>query len=222
MNYFKVEKSLPLYEQIYYSLKKMIMDGVFQPGERIFESKIAREFGISRSPVREAIRSLQNEGLLILDQKSQILVYRPSLHDIKEIYQCRMALESMAASLAASQVNDQEIEELEQVLSLTKKALEENDPNEAINQNAKFHDLIIQFSRNRRLQTQLESLRALTHFYRVHNFQGKSRGRTILSDHHGILTELKNRNPEKASHVMSQHMMRDMNHLLQLFQNNNK
>lgn len=86
-----VDKRMPYYEQCYYTIKNMIFNGKFKPGERINETQLTKDFNVSKSPVREAIRILEKEGLLVVD-KSRVLVYEPTVKDIKEVYFCRMAL----------------------------------------------------------------------------------------------------------------------------------
>src|SRR4051794_17322207 len=86
MNGFMIEKPVPYYEQFYHSIKAMIFEGKFKPGERIIENKLAKEFNVSKSPIREAIRMLEQEGLIVMDEKSRMIVYQPTLKDVEEIY----------------------------------------------------------------------------------------------------------------------------------------
>lgn len=112
MNDYPIEKRPPYYEQFYHSIKKMIFEGKFKPGERINETQLAREFGVSKSPVREAIRVLEKEGLVLVDEKSKVVVYEPTMRDVEEIYFCRMALESFAVRLATEVASDEQMEQL--------------------------------------------------------------------------------------------------------------
>jgi DNA-binding GntR family transcriptional regulator len=213
---YSLEKSLPYYEQIYHSIKQMIFQGVFAPGDRIYEAKIAREFNVSRSPVREAVRALEKDGLLFIDGKSQITVYKPTMRDVEEIYQCRMALESLAAELTTRLASSHELEEIEKTLIQTKDGLEHKDDQNKdilVSLNGRFHDLITRFSRNKRLQKQLDDLRSLTYYYRVINFQGDNRAGVIFNEHQKIFTYIKQRNEQKASSVMAEHITNDLNHL---------
>ncbi|MEB3103615.1 GntR family transcriptional regulator [Ferviditalea candida] len=219
MDQFSVEKSVPYYDQIYYSIKQMIMQGVFKPGERIYEAKMARDFKVSRSPVREAVRALEKEGLLFIDDKSRVTVYKPTLGDMEDIYQCRIILESLAAKLAARLASNRELKEIETTLVQTRKYIEEKNPQRSetiIALNSRFHDLIIQFSQNKRLQKQLYDLRSLSYYYRVLNFQGKNRDWTIFNEHKGIFEAIKERDEEKAGARMSDHVTHDMHNLIKM------
>jgi len=104
-----IEKKKTIHGQVYQLIKNRIIDGTYPPRERLYEAKLAREFGVSRSPIREAIRMLENEGLLLQDIHSRIFVYHPSSNDVEQIYQCRQVLESLAVSLTAKLASPTEL-----------------------------------------------------------------------------------------------------------------
>jgi DNA-binding GntR family transcriptional regulator len=219
MDSYSVEKPVPFYDQLYHKIKKMIFDGFFKPGERIVESKLARDMNVSRSPVREAIRALEKEGLVVIDEKSRIIVYMPTVQDMEDVYQCRMALESLAVRLFIQRAADDEVNLIEETLRLTQTKIEHcegYDKDEVISLNARYHDLIIQFSRNIRLQKQLSDLKSLSYLYRVLNFRGENRANIILNEHREIFDAIKQRNEQKASDSMIAHLNHDYNHLLEL------
>lgn len=221
MDRFAIDKPVPFYDQIYNSMKQMIVQGVFQPGERIYEAKLAREFSVSRSPVREAVRALEKEGLLVIDDKSKITVYKPSMKDVEDIYQCRMVLESLAARLTTRLSSNRELKEIETTLVQTKKLLEGEDEQKSetvISLNAKFHDLLVQYSQNKRLQKQIHDLRSLTYYFRVLNFQGENRKWTIFNEHQEVFEAIKERDEEKAGSVMTAHINNDLIHLKNIIQ----
>lgn len=222
MDRFSIEKPTPYYDQIYNSIKQMIIQGIFQPGDRIYEARIAREFNVSRSPVREAVRALEKEGLLMIDDKSRITVYKPTMKDVEDIYQCRMVLESLAAQLTTRFASNRELKEIESTLVHTKKHIEgdedEKKKETIILLNAKFHDLIVQFSQNKRLQKQIHDLRSLTYYFRVLNFQGENRKWFILNEHQEVFATIKERDEEKAGRVMTEHINNDLRHLKNILQ----
>ncbi len=221
----ELEKSLPYYDQIYHSIREMIFNGILKPGERIFEAKIARDFNISRSPVREAVKILEKEGLLVIDEKSRITVFQPTAREFKEIYECRIMLEALAAQLTARLASRKELEELGEVLAKTRMYLAEKDEQNrdaVIALNARFHDLITQFSQNRRLQQQLHDLRSLCHYYRVINFNGENRDWTIYKEHEEIYQHLVNRDEKNASLAMSKHISNDLRHFKKMILGSNE
>ncbi|MEW9669437.1 GntR family transcriptional regulator [Ammoniphilus sp. 3BR4] len=214
MDEYAVEKSLPYYDQIYQSIREMIFNGVFKPGERVYEAKIAREFNVSRSPVREAVKILEKEGLLVVDDKSRISVFNPTVKDFEEIYQCRIVLESLATQLTTRLATQEQLSEIENVIVQTRKYLEKEDHNREsiIDLNAEFHELITRYSQNSRLQKQLYDLRSLSHYYRVMNFKGDKREWTLYKEHEEILNFMLARDAEKASAAMAKHITNDLLH----------
>jgi DNA-binding GntR family transcriptional regulator len=215
---YSIKKSLSYHEQVYKSLKEMIFKEVFQPGERIYETKIAREFEISRSPVREAIRALEQEGLLVTDEKSRVTVYEPTLKDVEDIYECRKALESLAASLAARHARDEDIKKLSENLKQSREVIRNLKDNqkgskEMLHLNTEFHQIIRRSTNNKRLQKQINDLQSLTYFYRKLNMEGEQRCQRIVKEHEEIFELIKNRDEEKTLLLMKEHINNDLQHL---------
>lgn len=213
-----LEKALPFYLQIQQTIKERIWHGEYKPGDRLYEAQLAKQFSISRSPVREAIRTLINEGLLIMDEKSQITVYKPTLKDVKDIYGCRIALESAAVALAAERATGSQIAELERILAGTETAIKQNDKEEIVKWNTKFHEQIILISENVRLKKLVDELHSLTYYYRLLNIEGNERGQTILKGHKEIFNAIRERDPEKAAQSLMQHTQEDLKNLIKLIE----
>lgn len=221
MSGFMIEKPIPYYEQFYHSIKAMIFEGKFKPGERIVETQLAKEFNVSKSPIREAIRMLVQEGLIVMDEKSRMIVYEPTLKDVEEIYFCRKALESFAVKLMIKKATDNEIKEIEQLLLETEKAIQDSEEDSTIiTLNASFHNLIIEFTKNERLKKQIKDLKSLMYFFRVMNFQGGHRAEDILKQHWNIFIHIKNREEEEAAQAMLDHLQLDVEHLTQVLNKN--
>ncbi|WP_066289946.1 GntR family transcriptional regulator [Bacillus sp. FJAT-29937] len=222
MNTFEIEKPVRYYDQVYNSIREMIVQGVLKPGDKIFEAKIARELDISRSPVREAVRALEKEGLLVIDGKSRITVYKPTMKDIEDIYECRMALESLAARLTTRLASGQEIKKIENTVLNAKRYLDDAAKEQhrlaLIAENTQFHDLITKYSQNIRLKKQLRDLYSLSHYYRVLNFQGENRELVVFNEHLEILNFMKRRDEEKAAFMMRKHLETDLTHLKEIFE----
>ncbi|WP_028402779.1 GntR family transcriptional regulator [Ectobacillus panaciterrae] len=217
MNDFLIEKPVPYYEQFYHSIKKMIFEGKFKPGERIVETQLAKEFNVSKSPIREAIRILEKEGLVIVDEKSRVMVYEPTMKDVEEIYFCRMALESFAVGLTTKIATDAELDEIERTLLQTEQAIHAvQEDNTIITLNELFHSLIIQYTQNSRLQKQLNDLKSLMYFFRILNFQGENRAEIILNQHREIFYHIKKREEDQASKAMIDHLKYDLDHLIEV------
>ncbi|MCM3585341.1 GntR family transcriptional regulator [Mesobacillus maritimus] len=216
MSDLSIEKQAPYYIQFYHMIRQMIFDGKYQPGERINETQLAKEHNVSKSPIREAVRILEKEGLLVVEN-SKVFVYEPTLKDVKDIYYCRMALESFAVRLTTKIASDQELAELEQVLADTEAAIQaKQDDNSIITLNEKFHQLILTFTNNAHLQKQVYDLKGLIHYFRVLNFKGNHRAEDILQQHQLIFSFIKQRDEDQAAQEMINHLELDTEHLVEV------
>ncbi|PTM57785.1 GntR family transcriptional regulator [Desmospora activa] len=215
-----IEKPVPYYEQAYRVIKQMIFEGKLKPGERIAEAKLAKELGVSKSPLREAIRVLEKEGLVTID--SRVMVYKPTIKDVEEIYFCRMALESFATGLTTRSASAEELGKIEDVLQKTEVAIQQAiDPDPIIELNERFHELIIQYTRNNRLRKQLYDLKGLIYYFRILNFEGEKRAEDILEQHRQIFHHIKHRNDEQAAKAMVEHLQLDLDHLVEILSERN-
>ncbi|TWI59129.1 GntR family transcriptional regulator [Halalkalibacter nanhaiisediminis] len=216
---FSIKKAVSYHHQAHDYLREKIIRGEFLPGERIYEAKIARTLEISRSPVREAIRSLEQEGLLVIDEKSRIFVYEPTIKDVEDIYQCRQALESVAVVLATRLASDQTLEYIADLLQNTKEVFNKGEKysiEQIVELNSKYHDLIIEASQNIRLKRQLNDLRSLTFFYRTMNVENSKRCLEILEQHEEIIHFMRARDVDRAAAAMSTHIAQDLNYLKEI------
>ncbi|WP_404332169.1 GntR family transcriptional regulator [Mesobacillus maritimus] len=218
MAQFSIEKPKPFYDQIYQKIREMILFMKLTPGERLYEAQLARLFETSRSPVREAVKALIKEGLLITDEKSRIFVFKPTFKDIIEIYQCRMALESFATRLTTENATDAQIEVIGKIIEETEHYLENEEEyrEQLIQLNTKFHETIIKFSNNGLLKKQLHEINSLAYYFRVINFKGKNRGRELYEEHKEIYHYIKLRDIQHAEGSMMNHIGNDLSHFQEL------
>ncbi|WP_174734376.1 GntR family transcriptional regulator [Mesobacillus harenae] len=214
-----IQKPKPLYEQVYEMIRESILNGDTLLEERINEVHIADQLNVSRGPVRESIRMLEQEGLLVRGERNQLFVYKPTVSDLIDIYECREMLESLAARLAAELMTEKEKEAFSEVVERMKQLITSDEVNlEAIiKANSDFHDFIVEKSRNLRLKAQLRQLRSLTHFYRSYNVVRGERLSQMLEDHLGIYEAILAGESKKASALMSEHIQCDLAHLKTVF-----
>ncbi|NCT24935.1 GntR family transcriptional regulator [Bacillus subtilis subsp. subtilis] len=214
MDDFKLDKPTPYYLQFYNQLKKMIFNGTFKPGERINETQLAKSFGVSRSPIREAMRLLEKDGLLKADDRNGFSITLLTAKDVDEIYKIRIPLEQLAVELVIDEADEEELTILEKQLEETEKAIHKGtEDTEIIRLNQKFHELLVDFSHNRHLKNLLEHVNDLIHFCRILNYTGDYRAETILREHRRIFEEVKKKNKEAAKHHVLAHFNHDCEHL---------
>ena len=170
----------------------MIFNGTFKPGERINETQLAKSFGVSRSPIREAMRLLEKDGLLKADDRNGFSITSLTAKDVDEIYKIRIPLEQLAVELVIDEADEEELTILEKQLEETEKAIHNGtEDTEIIRLNQKFHELLVDFSHNRHLKNLLEHVNDLIHFCRILNYTGDHRAETILREHRRIFEEVK-------------------------------
>lgn len=149
----------PLRDQVRDALQARISRGVLRPGDRIFEQDVAAEFGVSRVPVREAIRMLQSERLVeVLPQRRGVFVRSLGRRQVEELFDVREALEVLAAKLAAERAPSETEDQLGELARRARHAWEAGDVEEMSDANADFHDQLVVLSGNEMLASMLEPL----------------------------------------------------------------
>lgn len=203
-----VTKSLPFHLQVYQILRESILTGQMKPGERLLELKLSQELGVSRSPVREAMRMLEQEGL-VLTTESGTIVNPMEFEDIQEIYQCRIASEPYAGFLAASKITAAELDEMETLLNQALDAYGRGNFQEVAELTTNFHDLIVKASGNRRLGDLIDRIRSLIILARNMELKTFARPKDYLEEHREILSALREGNPSHVEALLRKHIEND-------------
>ena len=139
-------------------LRERILTGRLRPGDRLVERELAEDFGVSRVPVREAIRSLEAEGFLVVQSPRRVVVRQLARVDVEELFDVREALEGLAAGLAAGRAGAAELKRLERVLADAARATARGDAARITVLNSRFHDEIVAIAGNALLTTMLQPL----------------------------------------------------------------
>ena len=216
----QVVRLKPLHEQVYQAFLLSLMEGQYQPGERLVETKLAEAFGVSRGTIREAIRMLIKDGLLTRNE-SVIHVYKPTLQDVIDLYQCRERLESLAARLAAKNMTKNLEKQIKEVLIKSQQTLGEENPYRVVELNTQFHELIITASGNNQLIGLLETIRMKSLYMRnniLRDYYISSNRKSYLNEHEQIFKAILEKNPNKAEQEMSHHIQNDLNAFYTLFE----
>ena len=148
---FSLQNHRPLREIVYEELKRQIMVGEIAPGTRMMEVDLADEMGVSRTPVREAIRKLEKEGLVTIEPRRGAYASDISAKDMVDVLEVRQDLEGMAAGLAAQKIAEGDILQLKDMTRRYKEAVEAGDIEEIIKQDEDFHKFIVGLSDNKTL-----------------------------------------------------------------------
>lgn len=203
----------PLYEQAYEKLRLAILTGEIVPGQRMVENTLAERLEVSRTPIREAMRQLQLEGLVQIDQQGGLSVTRFSPMDIAHLYECRIALERVAVSGACRHATPLQIKRLDLVLTQVESALYDQalklDRQDFLDLNRQFHREIAESSGNPWLLSLLDQILDKILLFRVQLHREDADMREMHQQHRHIYTAIAHRDMEQAVHLISQHLLAD-------------
>lgn len=209
----KVDAYKPLRDVVFETLRDAIITQRIKPGARLMEIQLADEMGVSRTPVREAIRKLEIEGLVVMVPRKGAYVAGVSMKDIHEVFEVRSALEKLAVTLAAERITDDELDSLErQVLreseeEAKKEQMKTNgDLNAIIYIDSSFHDIIYQAAHNQRLVQFISILQEQLQRFRAASLSKPGRSKTALEEHKKIVEALSERNGQLAAKLAQQHI----------------
>lgn len=200
----KLDNYKPLREMVFESLREAIILGKLRPGERLMEIQLAEEMGVSRTPVREAIRKLELEGFVVMVPRKGAYVAGISVKDIVDVFEVRAALEGLAAGLAAERITGDEMDHLERSLLKINKMEENLDT--IVEGDTSFHALIYQASRNQRLVQIITHLQEQIQRFRMTSLSQPGRVKIALDEHKMIVEAISDRNIELAQNLAREHI----------------
>lgn len=202
----KLDNYKPLREVVFESVRAAIISGVLKPGERLMEVQLAEKLGVSRTPVREAIRKLELEGLVLMMPRKGAYVADLSIKDITEVLEIRAALEGLASGLAALKITDEEIHELDLIAKRFHRAIVEGDFDKILQGDIDFHDVIFRASRNEKLVQINNNLREQVQRFRIMYINQSNKSMSIADDHFEIAGAISERNIDKAEKIAKKHI----------------
>jgi DNA-binding GntR family transcriptional regulator/transposase-like protein len=220
-----LHRSKPLYEQTYLALRTAILSGEIVVGERLIETQLAERFQVSRTPVREAIRRLQQESLVTFDPEGGLCVVELSLNDAIKLYECRIALEQLAVAGACQYATPEQLKDIEMSL-LEAETLESQgklalDSAQLLELNCRFHRLIAQYSGNPWLVSILDQISNQITLLRIQTLRGQAEVHDIHAEHRYIYNAIVQGQIEDAVQQVTHHLLTSQQRIVQLFQQSN-
>lgn len=192
------------YEQAYHFLRERIRDGRFGGGDRIKAEDIAVQLGVSRMPVREAIRQLDSEGLLTIRPNRGAVVTRLSRDEVRELFEMRAVLEGLVMRRAVERFDEDSFDELE--LRLVRLGRAGNDPDQWIERHSDFHDYICLRSGSQRLFAEVQRLRTAVEPYLRMTLVTPLAGGAV-AEHRKLIDALRSGDPQSAENTMRDHVL---------------
>lgn len=202
----------PLYEQAYDAILRMMLDGELNSGQRVTESSLAASLGVSPTPVREAMRKLEHDGLLQSSGNAvRIIELQPD--DIEHLYVCREALEVVALESAIDELTDADFEHLTTLLDAATDAAQRQNSLELVRINTEFHDYLIEAAGNPWLLAAIGFVRRPLLLARIHITHDEGEVDRILNDHQAIVDTLQQGDITSATAHIRQHMRADCKYM---------
>ncbi|GFN23250.1 GntR family transcriptional regulator [Thermanaeromonas sp. C210] len=196
----------PVRREVYHILREAILTGKFQPGERMVERHLARQLGVSRTPVREAIRKLELEGLVEHVPRRGVVVARISKREAWEIYNIRAVLEGLAARLAAENITARQLERLEELVKAMEEARAGRDMELLQKLHSEYNLLIYRAAESPRLEQMITNLAEYIVGFTKVGYAVPGRMATATREHREILEALKARDADRAEKLARQHI----------------
>lgn len=197
---------LPLRDVVFNTLRQAILRGDLKPGERLMEISLANKLGVSRTPVREAIHKLEQEGLVLMIPRRGAEVAQITEKSLRDVLEVRGALEELAVRLACERMTGQALGELNRAAERFEKTLGSSDITAVAEADVAFHDVIYMATDNQRLIALLNNLREQMYRYRVEYLKRGECHAQLLSEHQEIIEAITNKEVERAVEVTCRHI----------------
>jgi len=208
---YKLEKlkvAQPLYQQVYERIKESILTGEYEPNEKIVVSKLEKRYEISRTPLREALRQLEIEGLLVQGY-SGLHVVELNTKDFTDLYECRLLLEKEVMKLIVDTITEEELHEIGSLLDKSDQLFEKREYLQLLELNTKFHDQLLESSPNKRMVDLLKQVRAFLLIYRARILRNDQYNIEINQEHRGIYEALVKRDADLVVKRIEAHIKND-------------
>ncbi len=202
----KKEDGKSLSRQVFEKLQKDILEGKYQTNEKMVEMTLSKELGVSRTPIREALRQLELEGLVVLVPNKGIYVNNITQKDVEDIYIIRGLIEEQCAKWACDNINEKQLAELEEVVYLSQFYYDKGDFESLLSLDNKFHLIMYEASGSKILKNFLTDLHKYVVRARRSSLRDLSRAKESIKEHRQILDMIKKGDKEKVSQLVRNHV----------------
>lgn len=197
---------LPLRDVVFNTLREAILRGDLVPGERLMELQLAAKLGVSRTPIREAIRMLEQEGLAITIPRKGAIVAGMTEKDMQDVLEIREALEELSVQVACDKITDEEIAQLEKNMKNFELSLKIGDLKKMAQADVEFHDVIYQATDNPKLISMLNNLREQMYRYRVEYLKNPQNYEQLLKEHEAIYRGIVEKDKDAVTNTIRKHI----------------
>lgn len=197
---------LPLRDVVFHTLREAILKGELKPGERLMELQLAAKLGVSRTPIREAIRMLEQEGLAVTIPRKGAEVAKMTEKDMEDVLQVREALDELAATIACEQMTAEQLDALKNTMREFEEFTKTGNVKKIAEADVKFHDIIYQATGNPKLVNMLNNLREQMYRYRIEYLKDEKNYPVLIREHSEIVEGLMAKDKAKVTAAMHCHV----------------
>jgi len=197
---------LPLRDVVFNNIRQAILRGELKPGERLMEIALANQLGVSRTPVREAIRMLELEGLVIMVPRKGAQVAQITIQDLNDVLEVRLGLEELAVRIACERMTEEELDALYLAVKEFEKKIEDNNLSVLAEADVKVHEIIYNGTHNQRLVQIINNIREQMYRYRVEYLKDEECRESLCEEHYVLWKALSRRDGKGAVDAIGVHI----------------
>lgn len=201
-----MDSYLPLRDVVFNTLRNAILRGDLKPGERLMEMHLANKLGVSRTPIREAIRMLEHEGLAVTIPRKGAQVAKMTEKDLQDVLEIRDALDELAVSMAAERMTPEQLLELKDAMKDFEIATRSGDVRRIVEADEDFHNVIYRMANNPKLENIVNNMREQTYRYRYEYVKGNSTNHQLVEEHAKIIDGFEKKDTDYVKEIMHQHL----------------
>lgn len=201
-----MDQYLPLRDVVFNTLRQAILKGELKPGERLMEIALADKLGVSRTPIREALRKLEQEGLVVMIPRRGAQVADITEKDLNDVLEVRIALENLSVEKACKRMTEEQIKKLGLAAREFERTTAENNLVKLAEADVAFHEIIYQAADNQTLNQVQSNLREQIYRYRVEYLKDEEMRNQLVKEHEQLYLAMKERNVEKAQEISFHHI----------------
>lgn len=200
------DEYLPLRDVVFKTLRQAILTGELKPGERLMEIHLANQLGVSRTPIREAIRMLELEGLVTMIPRRGAEVAHITQKSLQDVLEVRRALDALAVELACERITEAELLKLREACNHFANVTQTNDASLIAKADVELHDIIVQAANNIRLKQLVSNLSEQMYRYRFEYIKDSSKHEQLIKEHEIIFNAIAAKDKETASMAVKTHI----------------
>lgn len=201
-----MDEFLPLRDVVFNTLRQAILTGELKPGERLMEIHLANRLGVSRTPIREAIRKLELEGLVTMIPRRGAEVAQITEKSMKDVLEVRRTLDALSAELACERISEEGEEELKKACQAFEDAVKTKDTKSIAKADVALHDIIAKATGNQRLIQLINNLAEQMYRYRFEYIKDASQHERIIEEHRIIYESIVKKDKEAAAQMAKIHI----------------